>query len=188
MTQYVATINVPGYLPMDDDPPVFDTPREAWAWLADERVQAEDDAPYDTATEPGYSATVNKLESLGNGTLGFEEVGDGDGTGSVTGDTPGYKGDHDLGLAYSVSVAEEEEGEVVITHYPGQILLDPDTGEITGTAEEEPEEERTYSIIRFAQDVGRRVVKTGLTLDEAREHCNDPATRGEGWFDGYEEE
>lgn len=52
------------------------------------------------------------------------------------------------------------------------------------------EEEDTYMIVRFFQDPdqGRRVIKTGLTLDEAQEHCNDPSTRGEGWFDGYEKE
>ena len=121
MPRYIATINVPGYLPMDDDPPIFDTPREAWEWLADARREAEDSV--DTCSDPkhetpcpadcpecqdgcGYSATVNTLESLGDGTLSFAEVGEGDGTGSDTGDTPGYDGDHDLGLAYTVSIAD----------------------------------------------------------------------------------
>lgn len=112
---YVATINVPGYLPMDDDPPTFDTPRQAWEWLADERRDAEDSAVFASEAEGnpgGYSETVNTLESLGNGTLGFEEVGDGDGTGSVGGLTPGYDGIHDLGLFYSVSEVEPcDEGE-----------------------------------------------------------------------------
>jgi len=36
MTQYLATVNQPGYLPMDDDPPVFDTIPEAWAYLVGE--------------------------------------------------------------------------------------------------------------------------------------------------------
>lgn len=36
ITRYVATINVPGYLPMDDDPPVFDSAREAWQYLVGE--------------------------------------------------------------------------------------------------------------------------------------------------------
>lgn len=29
------------------------------------------------------------------------------------------------------------------------------------------------------------VVRKGLTLDEAREHCNDEDTHGVDWFDGY---
>ena len=107
MPRYIATINVPGYLPMDDDPPVFDTPGEAWEYLADERRDGEEQA-FEPGDDPGFSATVNILESLADGTLSFAEVGDGDGTGSVTGLTPGYDGDHDLGLAYTVSIAEEE--------------------------------------------------------------------------------
>jgi hypothetical protein len=39
--------------------------------------------------------------------------------------------------------------------------------------------------VRFKFDGDNEVVRTGLTLDEAQEHCNDPDTRGDGWFDGY---
>jgi hypothetical protein len=50
----------------------------------------------------------------------------------------------------------------------------------------------TYKIIRFCFDTNspehRMVVETGLTLDEAQEHCTDESTHGEGWFDGYEHE
>jgi hypothetical protein len=46
----------------------------------------------------------------------------------------------------------------------------------------------TYKIIRFQFKGQNRVVKTGLTLDEAQKHCNDPKTSGDGWFDGYEAE
>jgi hypothetical protein len=63
----------------------------------------------------------------------------------------------------------------------------------------------TYKIIRFYQrdNVPNRVIKTGLTLEEAQAHCSDPETssstakrtagnqrtktRGP-WFDGYNEE
>jgi hypothetical protein len=50
--------------------------------------------------------------------------------------------------------------------------------------------ERTYRIIRFRQNEPNFPLadKTGLTLEEAQAHCQDPATRGDGWFDGYEEE
>ena len=52
-----------------------------------------------------------------------------------------------------------------------------------------------YLIRRFYQD-GRAsvIVETGLTLEEAQAHCNDPSTKGgdssEGtaWFDGYDKD
>lgn len=63
----------------------------------------------------------------------------------------------------------------------------------------------TYKIVRFYQnpDTPSEVITTGLTLEQAQEHCNDPETSsrtatGEhavartkqygSWFDGYEEE
>ena len=50
-----------------------------------------------------------------------------------------------------------------------------------------------YQIVRFTasadfRNVDREIVRTGLTLEEAREHCNDPTTRGDRWFDGFERE
>lgn len=49
--------------------------------------------------------------------------------------------------------------------------------------------EPTYSIVRFYEK-GRpsKIIKTGLTLKAAQEHCSDEDTHGEGWFDGYREE
>jgi len=63
----------------------------------------------------------------------------------------------------------------------------------------------SYKIVRFYQDPSKsnRTVQTGLTLEEAQEHCNDPETssrtctkphlvartRQHGpWFEGYTEE
>jgi hypothetical protein len=47
----------------------------------------------------------------------------------------------------------------------------------------------TYSIFRsFAPHTGKpdQFVKTGLTLEQAKAHCKDPATRQAGvWFDFY---
>ena len=62
----------------------------------------------------------------------------------------------------------------------------------------------TFRIVRFYRDhPGRRIIKRGLTLKQAQEHCHDPetssstCTNADGcartrktgpWFDGYEEE
>ena len=55
----------------------------------------------------------------------------------------------------------------------------------------------TYKIIRFRFEGDDRVIKRGLTLEEAQEHCRDPETSGSTcsdmrergqWFDGYAEE
>ena len=44
-----------------------------------------------------------------------------------------------------------------------------------------------YKIVRFYQDDREnKTIKTGLTLDEAQAHCQDPKTSGDGWFDGYD--
>jgi len=50
---------------------------------------------------------------------------------------------------------------------------------------------QTYSIVRFYRERGRpqRVIKKGLTLAQAQEHCKRDDTRKEGvWFDGYRSE
>ena len=101
---FVATINTPGYLP-EGEPSEHDTARDAWEYLADDRKRHEEDFADDDFT--GYSATANVMESIANGALGPEDAGlDFDRTGTITGPTPGYDGDHDLGIAYTVSVAE----------------------------------------------------------------------------------
>jgi hypothetical protein len=63
----------------------------------------------------------------------------------------------------------------------------------------------TYRIVRHYMDsrLKRKVLGTGLTLEEARAHCNDPQTASHTattkaaakhtdlkgpWFDGYEKE
>ena len=51
------------------------------------------------------------------------------------------------------------------------------------------EKPKTYKIIRFFQDSEKpnKVILTGLTLEQAQNHCSDPDTSGDGWFDGYDE-
>jgi hypothetical protein len=103
MSLFLATINVPGYLPMDDDPPTFDTAREAWDYLANERRDAEDD---DEAAA-GYSACKNVLDRLAAGDMWDDYVDPITGEGTVHGPTPGGA-IHDLGLHYTVTIVTEE--------------------------------------------------------------------------------
>jgi len=88
--RYVATVNMPGYLPMDDDPPVFSDARSAWEYLAEERERGED-----IDVEPAEDDTTH---------ADLLAAAKSDEEGTVYGPTPGYDGTHDLGLAYSVSL------------------------------------------------------------------------------------
>lgn len=87
---FIATMNTPTYLPWsDDEPPLFETAAEAWQFLAEERERQED------ATDvPEYTETLSTLRQY---------VDDAHGANVVYGDTPGYEGSHDLGVAYSVT-------------------------------------------------------------------------------------
>jgi hypothetical protein len=87
---YVATINVPGYLPMSDDPPVFDTAREAWEYLSEAHKVAADDAEA-WRIDNGIEREAHEMDEMGSR------------EGVIYASTPGYEGDHDLGLAYSVT-------------------------------------------------------------------------------------
>lgn len=44
-----------------------------------------------------------------------------------------------------------------------------------------------YKILRFYREDGKRArtIKSGLTKEEAMEHCRRDDTRGDGWFDGW---
>ena len=58
----------------------------------------------------------------------------------------------------------------------------------------------TYQIIRFHFQGERKVIETGLTLEDAQAHCSDDETNSKTcsdetstanpgeWFDGYEKE
>jgi len=46
----------------------------------------------------------------------------------------------------------------------------------------------TYKIIRFRFNAENEVIATGLTLEEAQEHCDREDTHGDGWFDGWTRE
>ncbi len=38
-------------------------------------------------------------------------------------------------------------------------------------------------IRKFQDDSPDQVLLEGVTVEEAKAHCSDPATSGEGWFD-----
>lgn len=44
-----------------------------------------------------------------------------------------------------------------------------------------------YKIVKYYQDPSKksRVVRRGLTLEQAQAHCRKESTHGKGWFDGY---
>ena len=90
---YLATMNVPGYLPMGD-PVEFDSAEMAWDYLASERNTDLDnyEAPWPADDAAAIAMDALKAENVG---------------GSVWGTTPGYDGDHDLGLVYSVTRVDE---------------------------------------------------------------------------------
>lgn len=46
----------------------------------------------------------------------------------------------------------------------------------------------TYTIIRFFKDDDKpsKIIREGLTLEQAQAHCRREDTHGEDWFDGYE--
>lgn len=112
---YLATMNVPGYSPMDDEPPVFETPAEAWWYLYHERCRDDFDFP----CEPCVEATG---EDCGEDTETATELAkrarhaasglvcDFEATGTVIGDTPGGRM-YDLGIAYSVTEVEDEPSD-----------------------------------------------------------------------------
>lgn len=96
MSRYAAIINTPGYLPMDDEPPVFDTAREAWQYLVAEVERSWDEYPEDTNGACVEAHT--QLHNIDQTTVG-----------TIYAPTPGYEGDHDLGMAYSVEYVEDEQ-------------------------------------------------------------------------------
>lgn len=110
---YVATINIPGYLPTDDEPAVFGTAKEAWWYLYHERCDADwldVDLPTDGHDHRHFTlcpicSEIEDSETADD--LGRMAVAGKVGT--VYGPTPGYDGSHDLGLAYSVTYVPEEE-------------------------------------------------------------------------------
>jgi hypothetical protein len=91
---YLALINTPGYLP-EDEPVEFETIAEAWTYLAEERRGDEDNVE---GTD-GYSEIAAKLAEMAEAANPQ--------CSAVYGPTPGYDGDHDLGVVYTVTIKQD---------------------------------------------------------------------------------
>lgn len=105
---FIATINTPGYLPDSaDEPATFDTAEEAWWYLYHERCYAEMDAPCDLCDDTLTHGPSGDCDDDSDTGRELGQMASKDEPGTVYGPTPGYRGDHDLGLAYTVSITEE---------------------------------------------------------------------------------
>lgn len=99
---------------------------------------------------------------------------------------------------HGVTVQTLQGGDwATVAEYPAATVAAED--------EEDDDEPQTYRIVRFFQrdDLGREVIATGLTLEEAQGHCEDPETSSStatgpeaaartaecgAWFDGWNAE
>lgn len=46
----------------------------------------------------------------------------------------------------------------------------------------------SYKVYRYSQTGSKKLVKKGLTLDEAQRYCRRPDTHGKTWFCGFTQE
>lgn len=90
--RYVATITTPGQPHEPVDPPLFYSAGEAWRWLADQRIDDEDD--WDDSDT--YSATSDELVA---------RIAT-DAPGVVTAPTPDHAIGMPIGLVYTVGTVE----------------------------------------------------------------------------------
>jgi hypothetical protein len=94
---FKAIINVPGYLSNQDELPEFDTCMAAWEYLLAERLRDLDD-PMNDEDDQDDDGALDELAGM----IYDPKVG------TVYGTTPGYDGDYDQGLAYSVIMVTSE--------------------------------------------------------------------------------
>jgi hypothetical protein len=95
----------------------------------------------------------------------------------------------DRAVQIITNLTPEEAISFVNIDHPGLITLNDDQkAELRDDLA--AEEEQTYRIQRFYKDPDKfsETIKEGLTLAEAKEHCSDPSSEGDGWFDGFEME
>lgn len=107
--RYAATINTPGYLPMDENPPIFDTPAEAWSYLKDEYVRSWEDLLDESTHTPGDPTAAELEEQHTNDLRSFEFWVEHARVGYTWMPSPGRLSDdaHDLGFNYSVQLVSQ---------------------------------------------------------------------------------
>lgn len=111
---YVATVNVPGYLPMMDNVEPFDSAYEAWKFLLDYRESDEDSHGDEFENHKNhnyeYSDTWKDLYyTVSALSKHIAPAGlNPNGTGTIHGSTPGSESFYDLGLNYTVSLEPVE--------------------------------------------------------------------------------
>lgn len=98
---YVATVNVPGYPSMNDEPARFTSAKDAWQHLSRERSDDESGTTCDGTCEYGAACRWHDDQSYSPTVRSLAEMTE---CGTVYGATPGYHGSRDLGLAYSVQL------------------------------------------------------------------------------------
>jgi hypothetical protein len=113
VSRFTAVISVPGEMTTEETLPTFDTAQEAWAYLAKERREAEDERSVYVDGLPceEYSSAVDVLDYLASDDgqavygdpLALQVIG-ADGTGVIVAPTPGYDGEHDVGVSYTVAL------------------------------------------------------------------------------------
>lgn len=99
MRQYAATYYTPGYLPDGVEPaPLFSSATDAWLHLAELRGMAL----VEDGQDPEKDYTVKRLRGLARDAVNHPLMS----AGAIGGTTPGYDGDHDLGVMYSVEALD----------------------------------------------------------------------------------
>jgi hypothetical protein len=171
--------------PAASNPNMTDWDRDASHWLVTLQVADRSMAvPFSQGsahTEPPTAADV--LESLASDSAGYINAG----SFEDWADEYGYDTDSRKAFGtYEAIGVQAAELRTLLTDEAFEALLEVSDDD---DEDEDDDDDETYKVVRhcFDQDSpdNGRVIATGLTLDEAQEHCQREDTHGEGWFDGY---
>lgn len=99
---YTATMNVPGHPPWED-PHTFDTATEAWWYLYQERCHAETATICDLCDGTMTHGPSGDCDDDSETGVALGQAARAGQVGSIHGPTPGYRGEGDPGVLYSVT-------------------------------------------------------------------------------------